>query len=505
MAPRARRQAPSAANDVVVPVPAEKIRIAPALRWVLLGRGAQVLTQLLGVSILARLVSPADFGLLALAGVATALLRLLLDMGTATAVVQKANLAHAQVNSIFWFNLLTGTVLGTALLVFSPWIAFLLGDGRVRPVLGLLALAFPITALGATQIALLERESQFKRLAIQGSIAGSAGLTTAIVLALNGFGVYALVAQSIVAALLSTGLAWRASGWKAGRPSMRGLDEIAGFSGNLLAFNLLNYLHRNSDTVIIGRVFGQGDLGIYNVAYRILLFPLQNITFAINKAMLPAYSKRQLDHANLREHYLLTLRGIALVTAPLMTSVWWGREPIVALLLGPSWAKAGPIIAWLAPVGFLQSILSTSGSVLTAIGKTTTLRKLGVVGVPFLTVSFLAGIPWGVQGLAASYCLANVIWIFPVFSTVMRSIGGTGRAAISEAWLPAAIAVASFLVAHLLVAPVQAPPVTRLAGLLVLGAALYALGVALFLRRECSAILEAIMAPRAPRSRVETQ
>jgi PST family polysaccharide transporter len=479
----------------------EQIRIAPSLRWTLLGRGSQVFLQLVGVSILARLIPPADFGLLALAGVAIALLRLFLDMGTATAIVQRPHLTRGQVNSIFWFNVAAGTFLGALLLLLSPWIALLLGDARVRPVLCLLSLAFPATALGATQIALLERNSRFKVLAIQGAVAGLIGLAGAIVLAIRGFGVYALVAQSILVSLFTTTFAWRSARWRPNSPSVGELREIAGFSSNLMAFNVLNYIHRNSDTVIIGRVFGHADLGAYNVAYRILLFPIQNITFAINKAMLPAYSTRQLDTADLRRHYLVTLRGIALVTAPLMAGIWFAREPLIALVLGSSWSRAAPIVAWLAPVGFVQSIVSTSGSVLASIGKTATLRTLGLVGVPFLSASFLAGIPWGVEGIAASYCIANVIWLFPVLATVMRNIGGSGEAAIRAAWPPAALAVFSFAIANMLDISWASSDTARAASRLVIGAGLYISGTLLLFREDSAALLAGVMArPPLPES-----
>jgi PST family polysaccharide transporter len=172
--------------------------------------------------------------------------------------------------------------------------------------------------------------------------------------------------------------------------------------------------------MLIGRFLGVGELGFYNIAYRILLFPLQSITFVISRATFPTYSRNQHNHALIGKHYLETLETIAFITAPLMALVWALREPIINVLLGERWLPAAGVLAWLAPVGFFQSIVSTSGSVLNSIGRSDVLRNLALIGVPFLTVSFVVGLPWGIEGVAAAYCVANFFWVYPVIKTVLK-------------------------------------------------------------------------------------
>lgn len=457
------------------------IRIGRSLQWLLPGRAIQTFVQLAGVAILARLLAPEDFGLIALAGVVIALVQTFLDMGTGAALIQRRKLENRHANAVFWFNVCVGLLLASLLIVISPVLSQWLGDIRLIPVLNLLSVSFPMATLGTTHAALLERDANFRTLMICTTISAIAGLVAAVALALCGAGVYALVGQSLVMTAISTLTLWLSSRWRPGRPSISGLSDIASFSGNFFFFNLLNYAHRNVDTVIIGRVFGQQDLGLYNIAYRVLLFPIQNITFAISRALLPAYSRTQLEPDVLASHYIVTLRGIALITAPLMAAIWAVREPMVSLLLGPAWARSIDVIQWLAPVGFLQSIVSTSGSVLAAQGRTDALRTLGVVGVPFLTASFIFGIPWGIEGVAASYCLANIIWLFPVLMTVMKIIHGSFAKALIAVSLPAVIAVTVFVGSYLVFHTMHLPSITRFALVVSSGSFLYVLSIRFFL------------------------
>ncbi len=464
--------------------------IAPALRWILTGRALQVLLQVVGLVILARLLSPADFGLVASVGIVTALVQTLLDMGTGAALVQRQRLEAHHPNAVFWFNVCVGFLLAGVVIVAAPTLSGWLNEERLIPIFCWLSFGFPLSVLGATHAALLERESKFRSLMIRSAVASAAGLVIAILLALGGAGVYALVGQSLVMAATSTILLWRSSAWRPGAPSLRGLHDIASFSGNLFSFNLLNYVHRNADTAIVGRTLGQLDLGLYNVAYRFLLFPLQNITFAINKALLPAYSRRQSEPGGLAAHYIETLRGISLVTAPIMAAIWVAREPMVGMLLGPGWERSADVIQWLAPVGFIQSIVSTSGSVLAACGRTDTLRTLGIFGVPFLTASFLVGIPWGIEGVAAAYCIANAIWLFPVLRTVMRTIQGSLSVAFAAITLPAVIAAVAFFGASLALDAAGADAqVTQLLLTPLLGGMLFLLGVRILMWDTICSIL----------------
>lgn len=400
-----------------------KISIARGLRWAGVSQVGRLVLQLVGLAFLARLLSPAEYGLMAMAATITAFAALLRDMGTGAALVQMKRLPYKLVNAVFWFNAALGMALAIVIVALAPLAALVFREPRLQPLLFALAPIFPVTSLGITHQSLLERESKFRSLAKLELSAAAIGLLAALWLAWRGAGVYALVAQGMVAAVVSTSLLWITSRWRPNcRQGWRHLRRLAGYSANLFLFNTANYFQRNVDTMLIGRFLGSVDLGYYNLAYRVLLFPLQNLTFVVSRAMFPAYSRSQEDDGGIAEHYLSSVAVIAFVTAPLMAVAWALRDPLVLILLGTEWMKSADVLAWLAPVGYMQSIVSTSGVVLAAVGRTDLLRNLGIVGVPFLVASFVAGLPWGITGVAAAYCIANGLWIYPVFRTVMGSL-----------------------------------------------------------------------------------
>lgn len=399
------------------------ISIARSVRWIGISQAAQVLIQLAGVLVLAHILPPSDFGLLAMATTVTNFANLFRDMGTGAALIQREHLKPELIETVFWFNVLLGLTLGLTTAALASLAALAFDEPRLQSVLFWLAFAFPLASLSVVHQALLERASRFRSLAAVNINAGIVGLVVAVLCARQGAGVYALVAQTLATTVVATILLWQASRW---RPKFHAhlheLKSLTEFSGNLFLFNTANYFHRNADTMLIGRFLGTIDLGLYNLAYRLLLFPLQNITFVVTRAAFPAYSRSQQDIDALATHYLTTLQAIALITAPTMALLWVLRVPFVEIILGQHWLRSTGVIAWLAPVGFLQSIIGTSGMVLMATMRTRVLRNLGFIGVPFLAGSFFLGLPWGIKGVAAAYCLANLVWLFPVLYVVMKAL-----------------------------------------------------------------------------------
>ena len=425
-----------------------KISARHGVTWMGASQAGKISMQLISIFTLARILPTEDFGLMALAGTATSFANMMRDMGTGAALIQKHNLSPELINAVFLFNILLGVLVTAIFMGLSPLLAILFKEPRLIDVLLVLAPIFTIIAFGAVPQALLERESLFEHIAKMELFSGFCGLVAALIVAWQGGGVYALVIQSIVTGIVATSFLWIVSTW---RPlfsfKLSPLKEIFGFSGNIFLFGCVNYFHRNSDSILIGRFLGVGELGLYNIAYRILLFPLQNITLVISRSIFPAYCRNQYNPALIGKHYLTTLETIAFITAPLMALIWALREPMIIVLLGERWLPAAPVLAFLAPVGFFQSMVSTSGSVLNSIGRSDVLRNLGLIGVPFLTMSFVIGLPWGIEGVAACYCIANFFWVYPVIRTVLKLLSRSFFEFIIAIIMPAlmAIVVALFI------------------------------------------------------------
>lgn len=398
--------------------------LARNLKWTALSQAVKISLQLISLTVLTRLLSRDEYGLMAMAAVITNFSMIIRDLGTAAAIIQRKTLTQATISAVFWLNMAMGTVLCIAIMLASHLVSAFFNEPRLTAVLLLLAFSFPIASSAATHQALLERDSHFKKIAGLEICSAAVGLMVAITMAYGGYGVYSLVGQTLVSCSLSTVLLWRASSW---RPtvtfSSKELRQLFTFSGNLTAFNLINYFSRNADSMVIGYYFSAVILGAYSLAYRLMLFPLQSLTFVTTRALYPIMSRQQDDLQSSKALYLKVILGIASITAPLMFGLAVLREPFVQLVFGPQWSMVSELLLWLAPTGFIQSLVSTSGSVFMAKGKTALLMKLGLVSAMLQVSAFVIGGQYDVETLVALYLLANLLNATMAFKFVMLTLG----------------------------------------------------------------------------------
>jgi O-antigen/teichoic acid export membrane protein len=378
-------------------------------RWLASAQIAKSVVQLVGLSILSHLLSPTDFGVMALATVVTNFAGLLRDMGTGPALIRSRDMSATLANSVFWVNISAGSAIALAIVAFSVPIARLFHSESLSHVLYWLALTFPIMAFGAAHQALLERASQFRTVARSDVVSYTSGMCAAIVSARFGLGLTSLVVQALVTSTMSSAQMYLASSW---RPALRWdakeVRNIFGFSSNLTLSNLVIYLNRNADSMIVGKVLGAIALGPYSLAFKIMLYPLQSIAFVASKALYPVLSAHQTDPDKQRESYLQSVSFVALITAPLMGGLVALREPFIAVALGPKWASVATLLVWLAPVGFVQSVLSTAPAVFMVKGRTDWLLMLNFCVALLHIACWLVGAHWGVQGIAAGYLVATL-------------------------------------------------------------------------------------------------
>lgn len=419
-------------------------------RWVALSQGARVVSQLVSMTVLARMLAPGAYGLMALAAIVTNLAYLFRDMGTGAALIQAAAVSPRMAATVHWTNLALGLAIGTAIAMSAPLMAQLFHEPQLGAVLYLLALVFPVTAMSVVHQALLERESKFAVVAGAEIAAALAGLAVALLLAWRGAGVFSLVAQMIVATLVSSTVIVLRSSFKPARHwDLAEFKSIAGFSGNLSLFNVVLYVSRNADSMVVGRLLGSAALGVYAMAYRLMLFPLQNMTFVAARVLFPVMSRKQDVGAEMGSLYLRTLGFIAFLTAPLMAGLFALREPFVHVMLGPQWQSSVTLLAWLAPVGFIQSLVSSTGTVLMARGSTALMLRLGLVGAVLQVGAVMLGARWGIEGVAAAYLAANVLNAVPALYFSARLID-IGLGAVLRCVAPAmAAALAMVALLHL--------------------------------------------------------
>jgi O-antigen/teichoic acid export membrane protein len=450
---------------------------ASGIKWTTVSQINRLAAQLLGVLILARLLPPADFGLMAIAAVVTGFISLFRDFGTAAAIIQKPDPSPQLLDSVFWLNVAFGTGLAVILGLFAPLVALGFAELRLKEVLWVLALTLPIVSLGAVHQALLEKASRFRPLAIIETVAAFIGLAGAIWAALSGAGVFSLVLQTLLVAFVTTAGLWMVSQWKpVFRWKAHEIRSVMGFSNNLVGFNIFNYFIRNVDNLLIGRFLGVSELGYYSMAYRLMLWPLQNISAVVGRALFPVFSRLQADHGRLAGAYVRATAAITLVTAPLMFGIFVLREPFIAVALGEHWQPVVDVLAWLVPVGLLQSIGTSVGALYLATGRTDVMFKWGVAAGLLVIPAFIIGLQWGVAGVAAAYAIASLLLFWPSLAIPFRLVGLRVRVVLLRLVPSLATAVVMALVVAVLAAvwpPRADNQLLRLALLVVVGAVIY--------------------------------
>ena len=395
-------------------------------KWNMASQFFKMLVQLVNIVYLAKIIPPGEYGLMAMALVVVNLGILLRDLGTSAALIQKKDLSESLINTVFWLNLLMGVGLFLIVFTCSPLISEIYNQPKLTLVLMLLSISFPLSSCAAAHLALLERDSKFRVVSKIEITSSLFSLLVAITLANMGYGVYSLVGQAVTLNLISAVQFWLASRW---RPSIRAfiniedLKNIFGFSANLSLFNLINYFSRNADSFIIGKFMSASILGSYNLAYRIMLFPLQSLTFVATRSLYPILSKKQDEEKEVAEIYLNCVFVILLITAPLMSGLAFYSEPFIRLLFGKEWHITGDVLKWLAPTAIIQAVLSTSGAVFMAKGRTDILLKLGIIGMFLQVGSFLIGVHYSITVFAICYLFANVLNFFPVMFSLMNLLG----------------------------------------------------------------------------------
>jgi O-antigen/teichoic acid export membrane protein len=398
-------------------------RVLFGASWSAISRVTIQVSTLAASTVVARRVPPNAYGIVGMATLTIGLISLFRDLGTAAAVIQKRDINQELLSSLFWLNVGIGFA-GTALCFLSaPLAARIFREPAVIPVVRVLSVSFLLSGLANVHAALLSRSMTFKKISLIGISSTLTGLCVIVTLACLRAGVWSLVAGTLTTAAISSILFCVTSEWQ---PSLvfswTEVRSVMNFGLNLSAFNIFNYFARNSDNAIVGRYLGSAALGFYQLAYNIMMFPVQGIAQVLSQVMFPAFSEIQHDNERFRRIYLRVCSSIALITFPLMAGAAILAEPLIRTVYGPRWTAVIPILTILAPVGLVQSILTTLGLIYTAKGRTDLLFKVGGTACVLYVISFFIGLPWGIRGVASAYAICNALLLVPTLYIPFRLI-----------------------------------------------------------------------------------
>lgn len=385
-------------------------------------QGLSFLIQIGATMILARLLTPQDYGMISMVAALTGFAKIFSDFGLSTATIQHADIDHQQVSNLFWVNVGLGALLAIVIAMLSPAVAWFYKTPQLLWVTAVLALNFFITGLAIQHQAILARQMRFLSIAKVQILSSLVGLAVAVFMALHGFRYWALVLNTMVSSASCVVGVWIVSGWWPCLPRRNsGVGALLNFGSDIAGFNIVNYFSRNLDNILIGRYYGSIALGLYSKAYQLLMLPITNLRQPLNKVALPALSRLQHEPRRYRTYYIKFISALAFVSMPLVVFMGIYSDNLIRLVLGQHWMGASDIFQILAVAALIQPVGTTRGLVLLSNGKSRKYLWWGVCHAIITIFSFCVGLPWGAKGVAMAYAIANYLILYPSLVFVFKS------------------------------------------------------------------------------------
>jgi PST family polysaccharide transporter len=390
-------------------------------------QGIRFLVKMATQILIARLLVPADYGLVAMVAPILALSYLMGELGLGQAVILQRDITLAEISGLFWFGLLLNSALAAGLALLSPGIAWLYQEPRTVPITLALAALLPISGLAAQHTALLNRHMRFTALAVLDTGPPAIGLAAGLAAAWSGWGYWSLIAVAVGDTLTTVVLAWSLSDW---RPSRMTRDWRIGrlirVGGHITGYNLAGYATASFDNILLGVFQGSVALGLYDRGYKLVTQPIAQLIMPVGRIAVPLLTRLRPDAHRYKRAYLDMLGIMLLAGAPGILFTMMMARPLVLFLLGPRWEGVAPVFAWLC-LGSLASPMYSSTFWLFTTQERTGRQMAYVAATSVISVAaFVAGLPWGPAGVAAGAGLS-----FVVLSTPLVCWGATRDGVVS--------------------------------------------------------------------------
>lgn len=382
----------------------------------LAAQGIKLILQLGYVAILARLLQPSDFGLIAMVTVFTGLALQFMEGGLSMATIQRDQITHAQVSNLFWVNGALGTALCLLGILISPLVAIIYDEPRLTLVMAAMSLTFLIGGLSVQHDALLRRQMRFRAISVIDIVSMAAGIATGIAAALGGLEYWALVINPITTFATKTVMRWLSARWV---PSMMsrgsGVRPLLGFGANLTGANFIGYMATNLTPFAIGYIGGAQSLGLFNRANMLTSIPSSQMLPPVMNVLQPTLARVASDPKRLRSTITSIMGKLVLGTMFVTLTMAVLADWIVQLFLGSGWDGAVPIFRMLAVFSLVEPIAGFLAVSLVAIGNAKALLRWKAITLSILIVSVGIGSFWGAFGVVAAYALSGVFIRLPGF------------------------------------------------------------------------------------------
>jgi O-antigen/teichoic acid export membrane protein len=389
-------------------------------------QGLKLVIQTGTTMILARLLSPSDFGLQGMVFVVTGFLALFQDAGLSMATIQSPEVTQEQTSTLFWVNVAFGTILAVLCAALAPLLVAFYHEPRVYWIAVISSVTFIFNGLTAQHSALLTRSMRFVTQANFGVISLLVGSVTGILMALLGCGYWSLVGLAIASSFVSNALVCLAVPWVPGRPRRKtGIRSMLRFGGLATCNTFVVFLSYNLEKILLGHFWGTDALGLYGRAYQLVTQPIQQLNSAVSNVAFPALSRIQHDAKRMADSFLKAYSMLISLTLPITVVCAIFAEEIVAVVLGPKWMAAAPIFRLLSPVAVVCTVGNPFGWLVTSTGRIGRALAVRTATAPLMMLGILLGIGHGPAGVALGYSLTMTAVLIPVAACFKYGTGIT--------------------------------------------------------------------------------
>lgn len=369
----------------------------------LISQGTQFVITSTSTVVLARLLTPADYGLVAMVTAITGLGQAFADLGLSEATIQRKNISHDQVTNLFWINVAIGLGLMLITMGLASPLALFYKEPRLKGIALLMSLTFLICGLRGQHGALLMRQMRYRSLAIRDITSLAVAVPVAIIMARQGVGYWTLVALPLMTNFCLTVLSWLMVRWIPGLPRRNAdVGSMISFGGNVAASYVTINVNRSADGILIGWYWGAGALGLYSKAYNLLMLPVRQLSVPASSVAVPAFSRLQEDPERFARYYLRAINLITWISSPIFSFLFVAAGPVIALVLGNQWREAVPVFQILVMCAVGQLLLESTIWLFVSRGQSGRLLKGLLIISPIMVGSFAIGLPFGIKGVALS-------------------------------------------------------------------------------------------------------
>ena len=378
-------------------------------------QGATLIFRTGSMVVLARLLIPADFGLIGMVTAFTGFLGLFRDAGLSMATVQRDSVTYAQMSTLFWINLGVGGLLAGLAAVAAPLLAAFYGEPRLIWVTVALGLSFVFNGAAAQHRAMLQRGMRFASLITIDVVSLVLSTAAGIGMAVAGMGYWALVAMPLGQSVVSVFGTWTATQWIPGLPQRHsGIRSMLMYGGTVTVNSVVVYVAYNVDKVLLGKFCGAEALGIYGRAYQLINLPTENLNSTLGFVAFPALSRVQNDPVRLRSYFLKGYNLFLSVVMPITMGCALFAEDIIRVFLGAKWQEAAPIFRLMAPTILIFALINPLAWMLLASGRAKRSLKIAFLIAPIVILGYALGLRNGPHGVAAGFSIAMGLLDIPV-------------------------------------------------------------------------------------------